>query len=169
MTIRIHKPLRIIKLAVACIFILPAWCHAQSNYKTALGLRLNEGAGITVKHFVSEKSSIEGILYTRWRGFNLTGLYQGNFPVFSEPGFRFFMGGGAHIGVWDRNRNPWWKDEEYNDTRAVFGLDGQIGLEYTFGQLPLNLSIDWKPAINFIGVSNFWGGDLALSVRYAFK
>lgn len=148
---------------------IAAEVQAQQNYKTALGLRLNEGAGITVKHFLNEKTSLEGILYTRWRGFNLTGLYQVNVPVFNEPGFLFLMGGGGHIGIWDRERHPWWKDEDRYDSRTVIGLDGQIGLEYTFREIPLNLALDWKPVINLIGANNFWAGDLALSVRYTFK
>jgi len=169
MTNRLNRTIVALSLVFGGISADTASCQAQANYKTALGLRLNEGAGVTVKHFVTENTSIEGILYTRWRGFNLTGLYQANMPVFDEPGFLFFMGGGAHIGVWDRAKNPWWKDEEYNDTRTVVGLDGQIGLEYTFGALPLNLALDWKPAINLVGAGNFWGTDLALSIRYAFK
>jgi hypothetical protein len=50
----------------------------------------------------------------------------------------------------------------------VIGVDGQIGLEYVFEEIPLNLSIDWKPAFNIIGITNFWAGDAALSVRYTF-
>lgn len=141
----------------------------QQSYKTALGLRLNGGAGISCRHFISEKHSIEGILYSRWRGLNITGLYTVNTPVFTEPGFSFFIGGGAHLGIWDSNRSPWWDDNEYKDnSRLVMGVDGQIGLEYVFEEIPLNLSVDWKPALNFIGVTNFWAGDAALSVRYTF-
>lgn len=143
---------------------------AQHTYKTALGLRLNGGAGISVRHFIKENQSIEGILYTRWRGLNITGLYTVNYPVFEEPGFNFFIGGGGHIGFWDRDHNPWWdEDKRYHDTRMVLGIDGQIGLEYTFKEIPLNLAIDWKPAFNIIGITNFWVGDAALSVRYTFK
>lgn len=143
---------------------------AQHAYKTALGLRLNGGAGISVRHFIKENQSIEGILYTRWRGLNVTGLYTVNYSVFEEPGFNFFIGGGGHIGFWDRDHNPWWdENKRYNDTRMVVGIDGQIGLEYTFNEIPLNLAIDWKPAFNIIGISNFWVGDAALSVRYTFK
>lgn len=143
---------------------------AQQTYKTALGLRLNGGAGISVRHSLKENQSIEGILYTRWGGLNITGLYTVNTKVFDEPGFNFFIGGGGHIGFWDRDRNPWWdEDKRYNDTRMVLGIDGQIGLEYTFNEIPLNLAIDWKPAFNIVGITNFWVGDAALSVRYTFK
>jgi hypothetical protein len=143
---------------------------SQQNYKTALGLRLNGGAGISVRHSLKENQSIEGILYTRWRGLNITGIYSVNYPVFDEPGFNFFIGGGGHIGFWDRDRSPWWdEDKKYGDTRMVLGIDGQIGLEYTFKEIPLNLAIDWKPAFNIIGITNFWVGDAALSVRYTWK
>jgi hypothetical protein len=140
---------------------------AQNNYKTALGLRAVPGAGFTVKHNLNSKASIEGILGTRWRGVHLTGLYQVNYPVFTEPGFRFYMGAGAHIGFWNGRYNPWW--DEKDESHAVFGIDGQIGLEYTFNEIPLNLSVDWKPAINLVGSSNFWGDEFGLSIRYAIK
>lgn len=148
--------------------------YSQNSYNTAAGLRVNAGYGVTVKHNLNETASIEGILYSRWRGINITGLYQMNYPVFSEPGFRFYMGAGAHIGIWDESRNPWFDHHHHtgahdHDNHVVIGIDGQIGLEYTFDEIPLNLSLDWKPAINLIGHTNFWGDDFGLSVRYAFK
>ena len=156
-------------LSITFLFGLCSLANAQQTYETAIGLRLNGGAGISVRHFIAEDQSIEGILYTRWGGLNITGLYQLNYPVFPEPGFKFYMGAGGHIGFWDRHRNPWWDHNKYDDNVLVIGIDGQLGLEYTFDKIPLNLSIDWKPALNLIGVSNFWAGDAALSVRYTIK
>ena len=71
------------KILPLCIIILLIFNNsqdifAQHAYKTALGLRLNGGAGISVRHFIKENQSIEGILYTRWRGLNVTGLYTVN-------------------------------------------------------------------------------------------
>lgn len=140
---------------------------AQNEYKTALGVRINGGAGITVRHNLNKDNSLEGILYTRWGGFMVTGLYQVNYPVFTEPGFRLYFGGGAHMGVWNGRAQPWWDDDK--GTHGAIGVDGQLGLEYTFDKVPLNLSLDWKPAFNIIGVTNFWAEDLGLSVRYAIK
>lgn len=77
------------------------------------------------------------------------------------------MGAGAHIGFWNGRYNPWWDDNK--ESNGVFGIDGQIGLEYTFDKIPLNLSIDWIPGINLIGTSNFWGDEIGLSVRYTIK
>jgi len=157
------------QLIVLLLTAVPAFVNGQ--YQTAAGIRINGNYGISLRHMVSGSNSIEGLLQTRWRGMMLTGLYQANFPVFSEPGFRFYMGAGGHIGFRNREYHPWWKDKESrkDDPAAVIGIDGQIGLEYTFSKIPLNLSIDWKPAINLIGANYLWGGDGALSVRYVFK
>jgi hypothetical protein len=153
-------------LGFFCLFF--AQLQAQQTYQTALGLRLNGGAGISVKHFLNDKAALEGILYTRWRGLNITGLYSVHYPVFREPGFRVYFGAGAHVGFWNGRYNPWFDDGD-RDSHAVVGIDGQLGLEYTFKDIPLNLSLDWKPAINIIGYTGFWGSDAALSVRYCWK
>jgi hypothetical protein len=64
------------------------------------------------------------------------------FRYSTSRGLTFFIGGGGHIGFWDRDRNPWWdNDRDYNDTRTVVGIDGQIGLEYVFNDIPLNLAL----------------------------
>jgi hypothetical protein len=159
----------IIPITLILIFLSTKIIVAQSDYRTAIGLRLNGGAGLTVRHFLKNDCSLEGILYTRWGGVNITGLYQISYPVFNEPGFNFYFGGGGHIGFWDRSATPWWNDDRYNDTRMVIGIDGQLGIEYTFQNIPLNLSLDWKPAINLVGITNFWGSDVGLSVRYAIR
>ncbi|MGB8492023.1 MAG: hypothetical protein WCE64_13285, partial [Bacteroidales bacterium] len=49
---------------------------AGQDYKTGVGLRLGLYNGLSVKHFFSENKAVEGILTTRWRGFDITGLYE---------------------------------------------------------------------------------------------
>lgn len=144
--------------------------HAQHNYETALGLRFGYGTGIDVKHNLDDNSSVEGLLDLRWRGFLITGLYEKNFPVIKkEEGFRFYMGGGAHVGFFsDYRRHPWYEEKDNRDHVAL-GIDGIIGLEYTFKDIPLNLAIDWIPMLNIADHAAFWGGGLGLSVRYAIK
>jgi hypothetical protein len=41
-------------------------------------------------------------------------------------------------------------------------------LEYNFKEIPFNLSLDWKPALNLVGSSGFWGDGGAISIRYIF-
>lgn len=152
-------------LVAAILMTFAVRSVAQGLYKDAIGLRLNGGAGISFRHYMDSQKSLEGILYTRWHGMNVCGLLQVNYPVFPEPGFRFYMGAGGHIGAWDTYYTPWW-DEDKHHTRFIAGVDGQIGLEYKFQEIPLNLAIDWKPAINIFGHANFWADDVAVSVRY---
>jgi hypothetical protein len=51
---------------------------------------------------------------------------------------------------------------------TVIGVDGILGLEYNFSEVPINISIDWKPAFNLVGYSRFFGDGGALSLRYIF-
>ncbi len=132
------------------------------DYENAVGLRFGLSNGVTLKHFISTSDAVEGILSTRWGGFNLTGLYERHTSAFDTDGLYFFYGAGAHIGSFN---NSWFAD---TDSHIVIGIDGIIGLEYVFTEVPLNLSLDWKPGFNLIGYTGFWGDELALSVRYMF-
>lgn len=154
-----------------CVLLIFAYCEiakGQAPYNTALGLRLNQGIGITARHTINDDQSVEGILYYRRHGVNATGLFQINYPVLKESSIRFYTGAGAHIGVW----NGYYYTESVkhkSDVYLVAGVDGQAGVEYTFTKIPLNFSIDWKPSFNFIEVTHFWADDVALSVRWKIK
>jgi hypothetical protein len=52
-----------------------------------------------------------------------------------------------------------------NNAYTVIGIGGILGLEYNFNEIPINISIDWKPAFNIIGHTSFWG-DGAFSIRF---
>lgn len=151
------------------IFILSLFVTTSilsQDYTTAIGLRGGLSNGVTVKHFISGNSALEGILSTRWRGFNITGLYEIN-NALPEPGLNWYYGGGAHIGFWSGyNRHPWFKDDR---AYTVVGVDGILGIEYNFIDIPLNLSLDWKPAFNLVGYSGLWMDNFALSVRYLIR
>ena len=148
------------------------WClaaSAQHAYKAGVGVRLNYGYGLSVKYNMTQKKSVEGIVYTRWRGINITGLYEIHAPAFKTAGWRWYYGIGGHIGVWrdgPRYGNPWFDGP---GPYTVLGADGILGLEYTFKEIPLNLSLDWKPAINLIGYQGLWLDDVAVTARFAIK
>ncbi|AKP50705.1 hypothetical protein [Cyclobacterium amurskyense] len=137
-------------------------------YNTAVGLRLGSSSGLSVKHFISQDAAIEGILHTRWRGLLLTGLYEVHKDIEDVSGLGWFYGGGAHLGSWNSgSNNPYWAGNNYKGS-TILGIDGIIGLDYVLEDLPLNFSLDFKPAINLINGGGFWGDDFALSVRYIF-
>ena len=131
------------------------------DYRTSLGLRAGWPYGLTVKHFMSRSNAVEGILASSWQGFVVTALLENEHPTKSFPNLSWFWGVGAHIGFCDSN--------PYVTTNgSVIGLDGILGLEYTFDEIPLNLSVDLLPSLNIFG-STGWGGiGSALSIRYVF-
>jgi hypothetical protein len=48
------------------------------------------------------------------------------------------------------------------------GAAGIIGLDYNFPNIPLNLSLDWKPELNLIEKIGFEASTVGFSVRYRF-
>lgn len=150
----INYKVRTFAIAV-CLLAGATLLHAQQG-QTGVGLRLGSDPGITVKHFVRQNGAIEGILHTGYRGLMVTGLYEWHTPIATAPGLKFYAGVGGHIGFFNhyvrvhRHGNHYHYDEVYyNDNHVSFGPDGIIGLEYDFTQIPLNLGLDLKPAIDF--------------------
>lgn len=146
---------------------------AQKNYNTGLGLRLGYTYGISVKHFLSESVSLEGILSSRYygrgrawghrnnrgyAGFNITVLFQKHWQIADINGFNWFVGGGAHIG-----------GNGYDDTPYLnLGIDGNIGIEYTIPDVPVTFQLDYKPSIDLFRYYGFGYDEIALSIRYVF-
>ncbi|MFO7620984.1 MAG: hypothetical protein R6W81_06910 [Bacteroidales bacterium] len=118
-----------------------------------------------MKHFLNQTNAVEGILASRWGGFVVTGLYEKEYWTGEYPRLNWFWGAGAHIGFWDAGYNP---NINATYTGSVIGIDGILGLEYTFDDVPLNLSIDILPSINLIGSTGWAGINGAISVRYVF-
>jgi hypothetical protein len=140
--------------------------RAEAQYDNAIGLRLGPSWGITFKHKLSDAAGLEFLLNSHWGGYQVTAMYEHHIPVITD-GMNVYFGGGAHVGFYSYNSryDRYWNN--YGGGMYV-GLDGILGLEYTFSEVPINLSLDWKPAFNFLGNTGFWGDGGALSVRYAF-
>ncbi|MFA5327988.1 MAG: hypothetical protein WC384_09370 [Prolixibacteraceae bacterium] len=134
------------------------------DYKTGIGIRSGWGSGLSWKHFLGEQTAFEGILNSQWKGFSLTGLFEIHKNAFNADRLYWYYGGGGHIGFWNGKYNS--RFDAGNNT--IIGIDGVLGLEYNFDFIPINLSVDWKPALNLVGVSGFWGDGGAVSIRYIF-
>lgn len=82
--------------------------------------------------------------------------------------FNFYLGPGAGIGY---AYGRFWNKYDYSPLRVNVG--GQFGFEYQF-DIPLNLSIDWRPMVNVLGFrhddypiyNSFY--NFAVGVRYRF-
>ena len=157
------------KKLILLLTILSAAFYSQaqnlgSDYKTALGVKVYPGA-VTLKHFIAPNTAVEGLGYISNDGFRLTGLYEIHGDITGAEGLKWYVGGGAHLGVWSNS----WKDKyPTRNSGLAIGVDGVLGLDYKIKGAPLNLSFDWQPSFNFIGYSYFEGGWGGLGVRYTF-
>ncbi len=151
----------------------------QAGYTSGIGVRFGVEGGISFKHFIKDDRAIEAILSTGfgYGGFRLTGLYEVHKPFPGVEGLDWFFGGGAHIGMysgryynyygsgyWDNNGN--WRP--YRSNYMTLGIDGIIGLEYQFEDLPFTAALDFKPFFDFVGRGSRYG-DGALTIRYILK
>jgi hypothetical protein len=150
-------------LLVAVCLIVVCSVDAQSmgrTYKTALGIKVWDGAGISFKTFVAPNNAVEVIGYFYKSGTRLTGLYEIHGNVSGAPGLKWYIGPGAHLGFYDY--------KGYEGDRAVAGIDGVLGLDYKVNKAPINFSLDWQPSFEFAdgrGFAGSWGG---LGIRYTF-
>lgn len=150
------------------VFLATTSLSAQRDYDTGIGLRAGVSYGLTVKHFMTDRSAWEAILSTRYEGFLLTGLYELHQDVFNTTNFNFLYGFGGHLGEWpgDVDHHDWFNDKA---NHLALGIDGIIGLEYTFDEVPFSISIDWKPSFNIAEHAVFLVDEAGLSIRYVIK
>jgi len=130
----------------------------SASYKNAIGIRLGSSVpaiknGITYKHFIGN-NAIEGIL-SFGDGVALCGLYEIHKPLSNTTeGLQWLIGFGGYVG-------------NSNSTSNV-GAAGIIGLDYKFAQVPLNLTLDWKPELNLVSKVGFEASGVGFSARFTF-
>ena len=153
------------KAVFAAIFLLSvAAAQAQSKstnsstYTTALGVKIWDGGGITLKHFFNDRKAGELIGYFWRNGVRFTGLYEIHGDITGAEGLRWYIGPGAHIGLYN---------SKYGDG-SFGGIDGVLGLDYKFNGAPINVSLDWQPSFEFGDTRGFYGGWGGLGIRYTF-
>jgi hypothetical protein len=137
--------------------------HAQAPYNHAIGLKFPGGFSLTYKKFVSDTRNLEGQATVWHKGFRAAGLYEFNFFTFDKvPELSWFIGPGAHLGFWK---------SEFKDSygsQIDLGVDGIIGLDYKFKDAPINVSVDWQPAVTLIGSAGFTPVFGGVAIRYTF-
>lgn len=141
---------------------------SAQDYKTALGIRFSSAQAtvnnsISLKYFLNENAAVEG-LFSFGDPLALGALYELHKPIVGT-GIKWFYGGGGYISF----------VKTYNAvkgnyvTNADFGAQGVLGLDYKFANLPLNLSLDWKPELNLVSAINFEPGAVGFTARFTFK
>lgn len=138
--------------------------HAQRVSNHALGVRLGDddgfGAEISYQLGLFGNNRLEFDLGLRngngYDAFKLAGLYQWVLPL--EGSFHWYVGVGGGIGSVDY-------DNSGSDSFAF--IAGDIGIEYDFN-IPLLLSLDFRPEIGFNDFNDDLGFDIGLGIRYQF-
>lgn len=143
---------------------------AQSRgYDSGIGLRLGGDVGITYVHGMGDNSLdlIGGWRLGDYNGssyLGLSGLYRWHFPVGSVTNLDWYVGPGVGLGFWDGPDN----NGNNNNDNDGFSLSilGQLGIQYTLEGAPINFALDWIPGFQLIPGTDFFGGNVGLSVRY---
>ena len=160
-------------LSAVALFGFAFFAQGQEIAKNALGLRFGDNHGfggeISYQRGLSSNNRLEVDL--GWRNSNRTnaykivGVYQWVWHI--EGGFNWYAGAGGGVGSWSfRDKNL---DVKENGTFLL--LAGQIGIEYGFREIPLLLSLDFRPELYF---GDGWRGDdfgpdIALGIRFKFN
>jgi hypothetical protein len=156
------------KLFLLVLAFIPfsTFTYAQSISPNALGLRLGDsdgfGAEISYQRGLSDNNRLE--LDLGWRsgnsydGFKLTGLYQWVWNI--DGGFNWYAGAGGGLGSYNFDDNDF-------DDETFFFVAGDIGIEYDF-DIPLILSLDFRPEIGFSNYNDDVNFDIGLGIRYQF-
>lgn len=158
------------RIAIVCFLVaVTASTNLVSaqDYKTALGVRLSssnamQNNSISIKQFINEKMAIEG-LFTFGDPLALGALLEFHKPL-SAAGLTYFYGAGGYIGFIKTVNTTTQK----SSTDANFGAQGVVGLDYKFNNIPLNLSLDWKPELNIVSDINFEPAAIGFTARFTF-
>lgn len=147
-----------------------------SSYKNGIGIRLGGGyydmVAASYKTFITSPGALEinlgfrpyGYIGNNW--FNLSGSasYQHHFPIGQIEGFRWFVGGGLTAF------NTFSSSDYYRG--FGLGIFPTGGVDYKFGNIPLNVSADIRPTISIVNpysyYNSFYIGNGGVSARYTF-
>jgi hypothetical protein len=159
------------KKTLCSVLLISGFCFATTvsaqDYKTALGVRLSSSSAmvnnsISLKHFLNEKTAVEA-LFSFGDPLALGALVEMHKPL-GTSGIQWFYGGGGYIAFVKTYNATKAKDE----TDVNFGAQGVIGMDYKFANIPLNLSLDWKPELNIVGDINFEPAAIGFTARFTF-
>lgn len=155
----------LVLLTLSCLFGSEKM-QAQ-DYNMAIGARLGSPISISFKTHLSESSAIEVIAgrrgYSGYGWWNVGAAYQIHKPLGIDglDGLQYYYGVGGSAYFWN------YDNVFLDDTTTSFGVQGYLGLQYTFEDLPITLTADWIPTY-FISsfTAGFGGGYGGVGIRY---
>lgn len=147
------------------LFFMPT-LDAQ-HFNSAAGLRFGAPLSLSYKTFLNESAAVEGFVGTRgfagFRWYNVGASYQIHKPLKlgDSDGLEYYYGGGASAYFYTYDAFF-----EGGSTTS-FGVQGNLGIQYTFSNAPISVTMDWMPTVFLNGFgSGFGGGYGGIGVRY---
>lgn len=140
--------------------------QAQDIADNAIGLRLGDsdgfGAEISYQRALGDANRLEFGLGWRdgsnFNAFRLVGLYQ--WVMNLDGSFNWYVGAGGGLASVSSD------NDLFDDETSLF-VAGNIGIEYNF-DIPLLISLDFRPELRFGDFYDDTGFDIALGLRYQF-
>lgn len=122
----------------------------------AIGVRIGYGAELSYQHTMGAQNF--GELDLGWSPGTINGSFAYDFHVAPLGPLNFYAGPQVSLSLINLQ------------SKAAFGMGvgAQLGLEYIFDRIPLQLSLDWKPTFVFIPATAFGWSSIALGIRYCF-
>jgi len=146
------------KLTFITILSVFLFCSkAKAQYTHQLGVRLGSAdqvveTGFTYRYHFNGNKAVEGILNLQ-NPASAAVLYEIFNPIPAIQNLSWYYGGGAFVGFKGADN---------------LGITGIAGVDYQFSEVPINLSIDWKPELTVINAVRFRASTVAVSVRFSF-
>lgn len=152
-------------LLLGCTYL----SQAQRISNNALGLRLGDsdgfGAEISYQRALSDNNRLEfGLGWRDSRDFDavrLIGLHQWVWTL--DGNFNWYAGVGGGFASYTIDDVP----PGFDDSETALLVAGDIGIEYNF-DIPLLISLDFRPEIGFGDINDDLDFDIALGLRYQF-
>ncbi|MBN4084724.1 hypothetical protein JYT89_00115 [Flavobacteriaceae bacterium AH-315-B10] len=140
--------------------------NAQQIADNAIGLRLGDsdgfGAEISYQIGIGDNNRLEfGLGWrdnTNFSAIRVVGLYQWIWSL--DGSFNWYTGVGGGLASFSSD------NDIFDDETALF-VAGNIGIEYNF-EIPLLISLDFRPEIGFGNINDDLDFDIALGLRYQF-
>lgn len=143
-------------------------------YEKAAGIRLGYTNGIYFDKQNEDFTSYRFMMSARRdaRFFTAMKIYR-RYKTERFPDFiSFYYGYGAHAGfeTWNKPIDDETGHYVVRKSSPVLGLDIIAGVSYDFDKLPISITADFKPVINFLGKDMFGiqNSDFAIGAVYSF-
>jgi hypothetical protein len=151
-------------LVIGCSILSVTNSFAQ-NYKTAVGARIGYPLTLSGKYFINESIALEGNLglrsFSGYRWVSLSAAGLKHKPLDVLDGLNWYYGAGLSVCFWR------FEDITNLSSSSSLGLQGYVGLDYTFKKSPINVTLDWTPTFFINGFTSGLGTRFGgLGIRY---